>query len=165
MEGLYFHCSLSVCVCVSLCVCVSVCVSVCLSGSACEKASNRTDALIWTRFLLNGCLSQWIEPYLNWYPWVKGQGNSDVIPIFFIILCWFPYFVSQLSYVWSKWNLKCRLDIPLVDLCFNFMKCEWVMTSLWRHFRFLQKIVHISNSHWTYKLRTCNQYNNNIMFN
>ena len=41
-----------------------------------------------------------------------------------------------------KWNLICRLDIPLVDLCSISLKIEWVMTSLWRHLSFLQTIVH-----------------------
>ena len=51
VEGLYFHCSLSVCVC----VCVSVCLSVCVSGTSCEQNSSRTDEPIWTRFSLHGC--------------------------------------------------------------------------------------------------------------
>ena len=76
VEGLYFHCSLSVC----LCVCV--CLSVCLSGNSCEQNSSRTDAPIWTRFSLNGCFPHWLGPYWIWWPWVKGKGHSDVIPIF-----------------------------------------------------------------------------------
>ena len=52
VEGLYFHCSLS--------VCLSVCVRVRLIS--CEQNSSRTDALIWTRFSLNGCLPYWLEP-------------------------------------------------------------------------------------------------------
>ena len=54
----------------------------CVSGSACEQNSSRTDEPIWTRFSLNGCLTHWLEPYWNWWPWVKGQGHSDVIRIF-----------------------------------------------------------------------------------
>ena len=68
VEGLYFHCSLSVC----LCVCVSVCVR-----NSCEQNSSRTDAPIWTQFSLNGCLQHWLGPYWNWWPWVKGQGHGD----------------------------------------------------------------------------------------
>ena len=63
VEGLYCHRSLSVC----------------LSGSACEQNSSQTDEPIWT---LNGCLPHWLEPYWIWWPWVKGQDHSDVIPIF-----------------------------------------------------------------------------------
>ena len=44
VEGLYFYCSLS--------VCVSVCVSVSLCVRLCEQNSSRTDAPIWTRFSL-----------------------------------------------------------------------------------------------------------------
>ena len=56
VEGLYSHCSLSVCV--RLCVCVF--------GSACEHNASRTDAPISMQFLLNGCLLHWLEPYGNW---------------------------------------------------------------------------------------------------
>ena len=59
VEGLYFHCSLSVC----LCVCVCVCLSVCVSGTSCEQSSSRLDAPIFTRFSLNGCLAHWLGPY------------------------------------------------------------------------------------------------------
>ena len=38
------------------------------------------------------------------------------------------------------------LDIPLVNLCLDNIKIEWVMTLLWRHLSFLQTIVHISKS-------------------
>ena len=41
-------------------VCVSV--SVCVSRSACEQNSSRTEAPIWTRFSLNGCLPHWLKP-------------------------------------------------------------------------------------------------------
>ena len=67
---------------VCLCVCVSVCLSVCVSGTFCEQNSSRMNAPIWTRFSLNGCFSDWLGPYWIWWPWVKGQGHSDVIPIF-----------------------------------------------------------------------------------
>ena len=46
---------------VCLCVCVSVCV--CVRLFSCEQNSSQTDALIWTRFSLNGCLAHWLEPY------------------------------------------------------------------------------------------------------
>ena len=73
-----------VCVYVCLCVCLSVCVFVCVCVSDVFKKQNssRTDEPIWTRFSLNGCLSHWLEPYWNWWPWVKGQGHSDSISIF-----------------------------------------------------------------------------------
>ena len=47
----------SVCLCVCVCVCLFVCLSVCLCvRNSCEQNSSRTDAPIWTRFSLNGCL-------------------------------------------------------------------------------------------------------------
>ena len=61
---------------VCLCVCLSVCVCVCVRLFSCEQNSSRTDTPIWTRFSLNGCLAHWLEPYWNWWPWVKGQGHS-----------------------------------------------------------------------------------------
>ena len=57
VEVLYFHCSLSVC------LCVNVCVSVCVSENSCEQNSSWTDAPIWMRFSLNGCLLHWLKPY------------------------------------------------------------------------------------------------------
>ena len=74
VEGLYFHCSLSVCVCVSVCVSVRL--------NSCEQNSNRTDEPIWTQFSLNGCLEHWLKPYWNWWPWSEVQGHSDSISIF-----------------------------------------------------------------------------------
>ena len=65
VEGLYFLLQF-VCVCVCLCV-----------RNSCEQNSSRTDAPIWMQFSLNGCLSHWLEPYWNGWPWVKGQGHCD----------------------------------------------------------------------------------------
>ena len=64
---------------VCLCVCLSVCLCV---GYSCEQNFSRTDASIWTQFSLNCCLSHWLGPCWNWWPWVKGQGQSDLISIF-----------------------------------------------------------------------------------
>ena len=41
-------------------LCLSVCMCVWIS---CEQNSSRTDAPIWTRFSLNGCLPHWLKPY------------------------------------------------------------------------------------------------------
>ena len=109
-----------------------------------------TDEPILAPFSLNGCLPHWLKPYWNWWPCVKGQGHSDVIPIF--SSCSLPYFLFQLSYFQSKGNSVCRFDIPLVDLCLNFIKIEWMMTSFWHHLRFLSTIVHLWIS-FTSKIR------------
>ena len=70
VKGLYFHCSLS------------MCVFVILSLSVSEQNSSRRDAPIRTRFSLNGCLPLCLEPY--WCRWllVEGQGHNDAISIF-----------------------------------------------------------------------------------
>ena len=38
------------------------------------------------------------------------------------------------------------LSVNQWTVCFNFIKMEWVKTSLWHYLCFLKKIVHISNS-------------------
>ena len=57
-------------------VCVFLSVCVCIRLIACEQNSSQTDALIWTRFSLNGCLSHWVESYWNWWHWgIKVTGT------------------------------------------------------------------------------------------
>ena len=63
-------------------VCLSVCVCVCVCVSVCEQNADRTATPILTRSSLNSCILQSLEPYWNWWPWVQGQGLSDVISIF-----------------------------------------------------------------------------------
>ena len=55
-----------------VCLCVCVCVSVC------EQNPYRTATLILTRSSLNSCLLLSLKPYLNWWPWVKGQGHRHL---------------------------------------------------------------------------------------
>ena len=62
VEGLYFHCSLSVCL------------------------------FVWPTLLVNKIPAERMKlfwPYWIWWPWVKGQGHSD------LILCKLPYCISQ----------------------------------------------------------------------
>ena len=74
VEGLYFHYSLSVCLSVYQCVCVSVCPALLV---------NKIPAKRMNRF---GCgFAKWLltsvaQTYQNWWPLVKSQGHSDVIP-------------------------------------------------------------------------------------
>ena len=84
MYGLWVIECVYLCVCMCVCMCRCVCVSVCLSVS--EPKISRTEAPIYTRFLLNGCLPQWLKSYWSWWPWVKCQDHSDVISIFSV---WF----------------------------------------------------------------------------
>ena len=130
-------------VCVYVCVCVSVCLCVQFS---CEQNSSQTDAPIWTRFSLNGCFPHWLKPYWIWWPWVKGQGYSDVIPIFLYNFLLTSLLCISAILCLIKLKFGMSLSRPLVVLCLNFIKIEWVMTSLWRPLSFLQTIVHISNS-------------------
>ena len=73
VEGLYFHCNLSVC----LCVCVSVCPALIVNKIPAERMNR-----FGRGFSLNGCLPYRLKAYRNLLPLVKGQGHSDVIPIF-----------------------------------------------------------------------------------
>ena len=88
----------AVCLCVCLSVCMSVCLSLCVCLNAYKKKSNRTLLSTWTRFSLNGCLPHWLEPFWNLWP----VGSKVKLTV-------------TLSYVQSKWNLVCRLDMPLLD--------------------------------------------------
>ena len=110
---------------------LSVCLSVCLCVWLC----------LWTKFEpigwtdLDVVFAKWLLTALAWSLLKLGtlgqrsRSQWRNTHFFFIILC-FPYFVSQLSYVRSKWNSVCRLDIPLVDLCSNFIRIErW-----WSHY-------------------------------
>ena len=87
-----------------VCVCVMVCVWWCVCVSVSEQNSSRTEAPIWTRFLLNGCLLHWLGPYWNWWHWVKSQGQSDTISIFFFTILFLLiytciYITVDLSYL------------------------------------------------------------------
>ena len=87
-------------------VCLRVCLCVCLN--ACELNSSRTDASIWTRFSLDGCLLHWLEPYWNWWSKVSKSQWRNII-FFFIILCWLrlTVFLSSLmsdqNEIWYTW--------------------------------------------------------------
>ena len=90
-----------VCLCVCLCECPSVC--------------------LWTKFQPKGCtdldavFAKWLllalaRILLNLV--TLGQRSRSQwrdIHFFFIIFCWFPNCRSQLSYVWSNWNIVCSL--------------------------------------------------------
>ena len=140
MEELCFYFSLSVCACVCVCVCLSVC----------EQHADQTATPILTRSSLNSCLLQSLEPYWNWWPWVKDRSQWRNIHFSFIILCYLPYFGFQPSYDRSKWNSVCRLDMPLVDVCLNFIRFELVMTS----FKFSAYNCPYFQFLWTCKLYT-----------
>ena len=108
-----------VCVFVGVSICLCVCLSVCLSVN---KISSRTDQSI----LLSDCLTNWLWPYWNWCPRVKGQGHSDVISIFSWFSVTFPSVdlsTMMIKLILSPWYA--------LDLYSNFIEMEWVMTYLW----------------------------------
>ena len=150
VEGLHFTL-----VCLSMCVCVCVSVSVCLS--VCEQKADWTAALILTSSSLYSCLLQSLKPYWNWWPWVKGQGHSDVISIFpaqfsvnFPTLDFSPLMSDQMKFSVSLRyvgrfvfeSLKIRLGDDVIVTSFKFSP---------NNYPFLK-------FYWTYKLRTWNQY-------
>ena len=53
---------------------LAVCLCECLSVS--QQNSSRTEAPIWTWFLLHGCVVHWLGPYWNWWHLVEGQSHS-----------------------------------------------------------------------------------------
>ena len=92
---------------VSVCVCDGVCA--CLMFP-CEQYSSRTDVPIWTRFSLNCCLPHWLKTLKLVTLSQSSRLRRRKTHFFFIILCYIPYRLSQLSYVRSKWNSRCRWD-------------------------------------------------------
>ena len=89
---------------------VSVCLCVCVR------------LLLWTKFQPNG----WTDLDAVFAKWLLTALARTLLLT--------SFFLYQLCYVQSKWNYVYRLDIPLVNLCLNLRKIEWIMTSLWRHF-------------------------------
>ena len=128
-------------------VCLCVCLCVCVSGISCEQNSSRTDAPIWTRFSLNGCFLHWLGPYWIWWPWIKGQGHGDVIPIFLhnSLLTSLPCISALLWLIKMKFGMSVRYTLCRFVLKINkiWMGDDVIMTSF---IGFLQTIVHISNS-------------------
>ena len=106
MEGLYFHCSLS--------VCLSVCVCVCPMFS-CEQNSSRMDAPIWTQFSLNGSYSTGSNPI------EIGDLGSKVT------VAQNPFFLhnSLLTYLLYIWTLVCLIHLKF-DMPFWYAHCRFV---------------------------------------
>ena len=129
------------------------CLSVSLCVCACEQNSSRIDEPIWTQFLLNGCLPPWIESYKNWWPWVKGQGHSDVIPIFLhnslltSLLC----ISSHLCSIKIKFGTSLRYTLG--QIVFRFHKNRIVDDVIMTSFKFSTNNYLYLKFYWTYKLR------------
>ena len=124
---------------------------------------------LWTKFMpnqsidLDAVFAKWLltilaRILLNLLTLGQRSRSQWRNTLFFIILCLRPCFVSQLSYVQSKWNSVCRLDKLLVDLCLDFIK-NWmgddiIVTSL----KVSPNNCPYPKFYWPFKLRTWNQY-------
>ena len=134
-----------------LCVCVFFCLSVCQWTNFQSNGCTDMDAVFDKCLLIALARTQWKLVNLG----QKSRSQWRNIPFFFINHCLIPYCVSQLSYVWSKWNLICRLDnISVVVLCWNFISDEWMMTSLWHNNFPYQKFYGTFKLHTWYQCTT-----------
>ena len=128
---------------------MSVCLTDCLSVSAYEQNSSRKDELIWTRFALNGCLPHWLEPYWNFWLWVKGQSHSDVIPIFLhnSLLTSQPC-ISVLS---CLIKMKFGMSLRYTRAFYRISMKHWIFSTckyMYDHIYSCMYIMHIAYSLW-----------------
>ena len=138
---------------VSVCVCLCVC----------------PVEFLWTKFQLNGwtnldaVFTKWLLRTLartlsNWWPWVKGQGHSDVIPIFLhnslltSLLCISAHLCS------IKMKFDMLLRYTLGRFVFKFHKIPMGDDVIMTSFKFSQNNCPYLIFYWTYKLRTWHQY-------
>ena len=133
-------------------VCLCVCLSVCVSGSSCEQNSSRTDESIWTRFSLNGCLPHWLEPYWNWWPWIKGQGHLLHNSLLTSLL----YISALLRSIKMKFNRSLRYTLG--RFVFKFYKNRMGDDVIMTPFKFSPNNCPYQKFYWTYKLHTWIQY-------
>ena len=92
VEGLYFHFN-------SVCLCVR-------RGYSCEQNSSQTDAPIWTRFLLNGCLAHWLGPFI--LVTLGQRSSSQWLNIHFFLhnsLLTSLLYISALYIIKIKWGM------------------------------------------------------------
>ena len=135
MEWLYFHCSLF--------ACMSVCLSVNKIPAERMYAYYFGHSFCYTYMAANCICSDPIEID---YLWSKVKVSVTQYLLIVIILYYHHYCESRLSFVRSKSNLVCRLDMPLIEFYLNLIKLRLVMTLLWRHLCFLKTIVNVSIS-------------------
>ena len=136
VKGLYFQYSLSVCVCV--CVSVSECVCLCVWAnlSVSEQNSSWTEAPIWTRFLLNGCL-----PNVSDLIEIGDLGSKVKVTV-----TNYPFFLHN-SLLISLLGISvflCLIKMKF-SLSLRYALCRfvwWTMTSLGPHVSFLLTIIH-----------------------
>ena len=98
VEGIYFHCSLYVCVSVCLCVCECVWMLV-----------NKIPVVRMHQFSLNGCLLYWLEPYWYWWPWIKSRSQWSNLYFFL----YNSLSTSSLSFSALLCSIKMKFGMPL----------------------------------------------------
>ena len=132
---------------VCLCVCLYVClVRLCLWIKFQPNRWTDLDA-VFTKWLLT-TLAWTLWPYGNWWSWVKGQGHSDVIPmfphnsLFTYLLC-----ISALLFF-----IKMKFDMSLGWFVFKFYK-NWIGDDIIvTSFKFSPNNCPYLKFYWTYKL-------------
>ena len=122
-------------------VCLCVCLSVLFQPNGCTDL----DAVFAKR--LYATLAQTLLKLVT----LGQRSRSQWLKIlfFFTILYYLSFCISQISYVWSIWNLVCRFDMPFADLYKNFMKIKWGITSWRRHLRLLHTIVQLKAGYFS----------------
>ena len=122
--------------------------------SVCEQNANQTATLILTRSSLKSCLLQSLEPNWNWWPWFKGQGQSDVISIFLhnsllTYLLWISVLLCPIN---MKFSLL--LKYALSRFVFKFHKNQTDDDVFVTSFKFSANNCPYLRFYWTYKLYT-----------
>ena len=98
---------------IAVCLIVCVCLYVCPSTS--KQDSSRTDAPVWTRFSLNGCIPHWVGPYWNWWLW-------------FTSLLWTSTFLCPIKMKFRE-SLRYALGRFVFEFCKSRMDDDVIVTS------------------------------------
>ena len=143
VEGLYFHCSLSVYMCVYVSVCLSVSVCVCqwkkIQPSGSTNGFGRGLLILLAQILLKlmtvGQMwrSQWLKVYFS------------------LLKCVFVLWISTILY-----PITMKIGVSLSYMPFGgfVFKIKWLMTS----FKISQNNCPYLKFYWKYYLVTCYQY-------
>ena len=153
VEGLYFHCSLSVC----LCVCLSVCLSVCpvnLVNKIPAERMHRLDAVFAKWLLL--ALAQTLLNLVTLGQRSRSQWPITIIFLHNSLLTFLPCISVLLCLIKMKFSMSLRYTLGRFVFKFHEIRMGYdvIMTS----FKFSPNNCPYLKFYWTYKLRTWNQY-------